>query len=123
MNKPIGKVLLEGYRCRCGHEWLARNKHAPIRCSKCMRQLILLTHEERSEIQRRAITLMWAKRKELSPTQTPAQTPAQTPIQGGGPKEWQGAGAPYSLETRRLNLQKQLNREGKSIGFEEESYG
>lgn len=33
---PIGKVQLWGYRCRCGHEWLARNKDEPPRvCPKC----------------------------------------------------------------------------------------
>lgn len=32
----IGDVLLPGYRCRCGHEWLARNKgERPRVCPKC----------------------------------------------------------------------------------------
>ncbi len=35
MDKPIGKVLLEGYRCRCGHEWLIRGVDAPRVCPKC----------------------------------------------------------------------------------------
>jgi len=33
--KPIGKVLLEGYRCRCGHEWLKRGDLEPRVCPKC----------------------------------------------------------------------------------------
>ena len=33
---PIGKVQLWGYRCRCGHEWLARNKkEVPRVCPDC----------------------------------------------------------------------------------------
>lgn len=33
---PIGKVLLEGYRCRCGHEWLPRDRsREPRVCPKC----------------------------------------------------------------------------------------
>ncbi len=32
----IGDVLLPGYRCRCGHEWLARTKgERPRVCPKC----------------------------------------------------------------------------------------
>jgi len=35
-NNQIGKVQLSGYRCRCGHEWLARDKeHEPRVCPKC----------------------------------------------------------------------------------------
>ena len=35
-NLPIGKVWLEGYRCRCGHEWSKRNKdREPKVCPKC----------------------------------------------------------------------------------------
>ena len=35
-TKGIGGVLLKGYRCRCGHEWLARNKNEKPRvCPKC----------------------------------------------------------------------------------------
>ena len=33
---PIGKVQLWGYRCRCGHEWLPRNKNKqPKVCPLC----------------------------------------------------------------------------------------
>ncbi len=33
---PIGNVKLDGYRCRCGHEWLARVKGTePTVCPKC----------------------------------------------------------------------------------------
>lgn len=32
----IGIVLLKGCRCRCGHEWLPRDKDEPPRvCPKC----------------------------------------------------------------------------------------
>lgn len=32
----IGEVLLPGYRCRCGHEWRARNNNEKPRvCPKC----------------------------------------------------------------------------------------
>ena len=32
----IGMVLLTGCRCRCGHEWLARDKsEKPRVCPKC----------------------------------------------------------------------------------------
>jgi predicted Zn-ribbon and HTH transcriptional regulator len=35
-DQTIGKVLLHGYRCRCGHEWLARDKdREPRVCPKC----------------------------------------------------------------------------------------
>ena len=34
-EKPIGIVPLEGCRCRCGHEWLARNGEKPRVCPKC----------------------------------------------------------------------------------------
>ncbi len=35
-SKKLGKVLLEGYRCRCGHEWLSRDKtQEPRVCPKC----------------------------------------------------------------------------------------
>ena len=35
-QKPIGIVMLEGCRCRCGHEWLARDKsEKPRVCPKC----------------------------------------------------------------------------------------
>jgi len=35
-ESPIGKVLLPGYRCRCGHEWLTRDKgNEPRVCPKC----------------------------------------------------------------------------------------
>ena len=33
--KPIGKVLLEGCRCRCGHEWLKRGEMEPRVCPRC----------------------------------------------------------------------------------------
>lgn len=33
---PIGKVWLEAYRCRCGHEWVSRIKsREPRVCPKC----------------------------------------------------------------------------------------
>jgi len=36
MVREIGEVMLPGYRCRCGHEWLARNKEErPRVCPKC----------------------------------------------------------------------------------------
>jgi hypothetical protein len=31
----IGMVLLEGCRCRCGHEWLPRGGEKPRVCPKC----------------------------------------------------------------------------------------
>jgi len=32
----FGPVKLEGYRCRCGHEWMARNKgERPRVCPRC----------------------------------------------------------------------------------------
>lgn len=34
-GKPIGKVLLPGCRCRCGHEWLPRGDETPRVCPKC----------------------------------------------------------------------------------------
>lgn len=35
-EQAIGEVKLTGYRCRCGHEWLARNKNEKPRvCPKC----------------------------------------------------------------------------------------
>ncbi len=34
--QEIGMVLLQGCRCRCGHEWLPRNKaEKPRTCPKC----------------------------------------------------------------------------------------
>ena len=34
----IGEVLLRGNRCRCGHEWLSRDKdEKPRVCPKCKR--------------------------------------------------------------------------------------
>jgi predicted Zn-ribbon and HTH transcriptional regulator len=36
MELMIGDVQLAGYRCRCGHEWTARNKgERPRVCPKC----------------------------------------------------------------------------------------
>lgn len=35
-QKKLGMVLLEGCRCRCGHEWLSREKgEKPRVCPKC----------------------------------------------------------------------------------------
>ena len=35
-NKEIGIILLQGCRCRCGHEWLPRDKkEKPRVCPKC----------------------------------------------------------------------------------------
>jgi predicted Zn-ribbon and HTH transcriptional regulator len=35
-KKTIGTVLLEGCRCRCGHEWLPRvSSEKPRVCPKC----------------------------------------------------------------------------------------
>jgi predicted Zn-ribbon and HTH transcriptional regulator len=35
-EKQIGVVQLEGCRCRCGHEWLPREKNdKPRVCPKC----------------------------------------------------------------------------------------
>jgi predicted Zn-ribbon and HTH transcriptional regulator len=35
-DKPIGMVQLLGCRCRCGHEWLPREKdERPRVCPKC----------------------------------------------------------------------------------------
>jgi predicted Zn-ribbon and HTH transcriptional regulator len=35
-NKEIGMVLLRGCRCRCGHEWLPRDREEEPRvCPKC----------------------------------------------------------------------------------------
>jgi predicted Zn-ribbon and HTH transcriptional regulator len=35
-GKEIGMVFLKGCRCRCGHEWLPRNKEEKPRvCPKC----------------------------------------------------------------------------------------
>jgi predicted Zn-ribbon and HTH transcriptional regulator len=31
----IGMVMLRGCRCRCGHEWLARDSEKPRVCPKC----------------------------------------------------------------------------------------
>jgi len=34
--RTIGEVTLQGYRCRCGHEWMPRNKdERPRVCPKC----------------------------------------------------------------------------------------
>jgi len=36
ITDAIGAVQLPGYRCRCGHEWLPRNKdERPRVCPKC----------------------------------------------------------------------------------------
>lgn len=37
LDPPIGEVEdLTGYRCRCGHEWIARNKdERPRVCPAC----------------------------------------------------------------------------------------
>lgn len=36
VKKQIGLVMLAGCRCRCGHEWLARDKsEKPRVCPKC----------------------------------------------------------------------------------------
>lgn len=32
---PIGDVKLDGFRCRCGHEWLQRGDDRPRVCPKC----------------------------------------------------------------------------------------
>jgi len=34
-KNEIGMVMLMGCRCRCGHEWLARNGEKPRVCPKC----------------------------------------------------------------------------------------
>jgi predicted Zn-ribbon and HTH transcriptional regulator len=34
-EKPIGDVKLDGYRCRCGHEWLRRGSERPRVCPAC----------------------------------------------------------------------------------------
>ena len=35
-NEEIGMVMLQGCRCRCGHEWLPREKgERPNVCPKC----------------------------------------------------------------------------------------
>lgn len=35
-SEELGEVLLQGYRCRCGHEWLSRVKgERPRVCPKC----------------------------------------------------------------------------------------
>jgi predicted Zn-ribbon and HTH transcriptional regulator len=35
-SKKLGMVMLEGCRCRCGHEWLSREKgEKPRVCPKC----------------------------------------------------------------------------------------
>ena len=34
-QNAVGKVELTGYRCRCGHEWLARKPERPRVCPKC----------------------------------------------------------------------------------------
>lgn len=36
-DKPIGavEVTVLSCRCRCGHEWLARNRERPRVCPKC----------------------------------------------------------------------------------------
>lgn len=31
---PIGTVILEGCRCRCGHEWLPKGERPRV-CPKC----------------------------------------------------------------------------------------
>jgi predicted Zn-ribbon and HTH transcriptional regulator len=36
VDGEIGIVMLRGCRCRCGHEWLARDPHEKPRvCPKC----------------------------------------------------------------------------------------
>lgn len=32
---PLGQVLVQGFRCRCGHEWLPRQEGTPRICPKC----------------------------------------------------------------------------------------
>jgi len=35
-GQEIGEVMLRGCRCRCGHEWLSRDKDGRSRvCPKC----------------------------------------------------------------------------------------
>lgn len=35
-DKALGNVLLPGFRCRCGHEWTARDKgKRPKVCPRC----------------------------------------------------------------------------------------
>lgn len=35
-DKPLGRVMLLGCRCRCGHEWLPRETtETPRVCPKC----------------------------------------------------------------------------------------
>lgn len=35
-DKPLGRVMLLGCRCRCGHEWLPREAtETPRVCPKC----------------------------------------------------------------------------------------
>jgi hypothetical protein len=34
-EKPIGRVLVLGCRCRCGYEWLPRFGETPRVCPKC----------------------------------------------------------------------------------------
>ena len=35
-GKALGDVMLAGCRCRCGHEWIPRNKtDPPAACPKC----------------------------------------------------------------------------------------
>jgi predicted Zn-ribbon and HTH transcriptional regulator len=34
-KQRIGEVSLKGYRCRCGHEWMARDEERPLVCPKC----------------------------------------------------------------------------------------
>jgi predicted Zn-ribbon and HTH transcriptional regulator len=35
-DQLMGDALLQGYRCRCGHEWLPRTKgERPRVCPKC----------------------------------------------------------------------------------------
>lgn len=31
----LGMVMLEGCRCRCGHEWLPRGEERPSVCPSC----------------------------------------------------------------------------------------
>ncbi len=34
--RTIGEITLQGYRCRCGHEWAPRNRaERPRVCPKC----------------------------------------------------------------------------------------
>lgn len=34
-DKKLGAVMIQGYRCRCGHEWRSRKDERPRVCPKC----------------------------------------------------------------------------------------